>query len=75
MLLDAISISIVGSVGHSQVLFLKSMNIKDNEVGPLCPLGSLGSLGLFGVFGVFGSKWWKEYRRHSDNFPLKKSRN
>ena len=52
--LDAISISIVGSVGHShsQVLFLKSMNIKANEVGPLCPLGSLGSLGVFGVFGV-----------------------
>ena len=52
LFLDAISISIVGSVGHSQVLFLKSMNIKDNEVGPLCPLGSLGSLGVFGVFGV-----------------------
>ena len=43
--LYAISISIVGSVGHSQVLFLKYMNIKANEVGPLCPLGSLGSLG------------------------------
>ena len=31
-----------------QLLFLKSMNIKANEVGPLCPLGSLGSLGVFG---------------------------
>ena len=51
LFLDAISISIVGRVRHSQSQLLKSMNIKAFEVGLLGPLGSLGDLGVLGIIG------------------------